>query len=521
MRGAPRDDIEIYSPTPSWRLGEDWNCTHFALGDLDGDNLPDIVAVGELQPILVYMNKYDVTFERRWISTFGDQENSAFVALGPVLTGGIGAHRLDAVVGVRNTGASMVLEGSGSRTGEFTLSSRIGSDILNVSPGGGLQLADINGDGWRDVVLTNDVATGGSILVYLNRGGGHFDLKQTFPVGLSHPSGIALRDLNADGFPDLFVANLNGLNKVYLNDKSGQFAETGQTLGTLGESCTNVAVGDFNNDSIPDVFLTYLAQPNQVFFGTGQGRFSIPGLVVGTDARRSVSVALGDINRDGHLDAIVGNQGLPSDVYLNDGTGNFSKVGEIGPGTITTHVAMAYLQSDSCFPDVVMSNNNGAPIFVFYNQLGCGFNSECHVDPEDRFIRHCQCIDGWHGSDCTCQHSCSEEENHGYCHDGSCHCIEPFYGDQCRYGPSQMPPVIFILIFVWIVFIACCLCLFTLIVAFVVYMINNLAAKHERSQQETPASESETTHLFSRPPAQELTNVREGANNAETAQEEL
>ena len=47
-----------------------------------------------------------------------------------------------------------------------------------------------------------------TVSVLLGNGDGTFQNQKTFPVG-SHPSSVAVADVNGDGRPDLIVANLS------------------------------------------------------------------------------------------------------------------------------------------------------------------------------------------------------------------------------------------------------------------------------------------------------------------------
>jgi hypothetical protein len=73
---------------------------------------------------------------------------------------------------------------------------------------------------------------------------------------------VAVGDYNADGFPDLYLANV-GQNRLYQNDGDGTFRdvteESGLDLAGWTSSCL---MADLNADGLPDLFdVTYLTGP--------------------------------------------------------------------------------------------------------------------------------------------------------------------------------------------------------------------------------------------------------------------
>ena len=65
---------------------------------------------------------------------------------------------------------------------------------------------------------------------------------------------ISLGDVDGDGDLDAFVVNGGSqANKVWLNNGSGSFSDSGQSLGTL--ISTEVALGDVDGDGDLDAFV--------------------------------------------------------------------------------------------------------------------------------------------------------------------------------------------------------------------------------------------------------------------------
>jgi hypothetical protein len=173
-----------------------------------------------------------------------------------------------------------------------------------------VMLVDINGDGKLDVVA----AYYRGPRVWLGDGKGHF---KGASQGLPSPligglyRGLAAGDVNEDGLMDLASANdVNG-PELYLQQPDGSWLYTGDLMPSLMNGALGVALGDFNNDGHLDLIvsgrkLSELGSNNGLYLLQGDGKGGFKELEATNLPQKGLSVAwgvaVGDVNEDGLLD---------------------------------------------------------------------------------------------------------------------------------------------------------------------------------------------------------------------------
>ena len=123
---------------------------------------------------------------------------------------------------------------------------------------GDMALADLNGDGNRDLVVnyTDDTIDYGggtenaAIVVSLGNGGGTFTQAHRYDLPELGDGALVLRDLNGDGIRDAIVVSNSGLD-VLLGDGTGGFEAPIATPHWTGDA--TLAVPDFKGDRKPDM----------------------------------------------------------------------------------------------------------------------------------------------------------------------------------------------------------------------------------------------------------------------------
>ncbi len=257
-----------------------------------------------------------------------------------------------------------------------------GQELITINGNGkGVALGDIDGDGDLDAFVANYGTLGSEWSVdgqpnkvWLNDGSGTFiDSGQN--LGNSYSFGIALGDVDDDGDLDAFVANtIQQPNKVWLNNGSGIFTDSGQNLGN--SYSFGVALSDVDNDGdIDAVVANAMGRANKVWLNNGSGIFKDSGQNLGNSSSRKV--ALGDIDGDGDLDIAVANDGQPNKVWLNNGSGRFSDSRQNLGNSDSWGIALGDVDGDRDL-DIIVANtddpskvwlNNGSGIFTDSGQI--------------------------------------------------------------------------------------------------------------------------------------------------------
>jgi hypothetical protein len=224
-------------------------------------------------------------------------------------------------------------------------------------------LADLDGDGDLDVIISNDAPD--RKLIYFNDGRGRFSVAGTWGVPEWSTRNAAIADLNGDGRPDVIAANRPGPSYVCLNDGRAQLLM--RCIAIPAESATTIVPADFDKDGYID-----LAVPSRdhgqsrIYFNDGKAGFARTIAFGPSDAAARVGAAA-DFNGDGAIDLAVGDEAAASmTVYVNDGKGRLMPGFHIAnKRRIPYAMAAADLNSDG-HPDIVLGYTGG-PHSIFIN----------------------------------------------------------------------------------------------------------------------------------------------------------
>jgi len=257
-------------------------------------------------------------------------------------------------------------------------------------------------DGAHKSYCTPESYKGTSVRLWHNLGAGKFE-DATQKAGLGDPTskslGIAILDVNVDGWPDILIANDTQPNKLYINKKNGTFEERGVAAG-IGFSEDGVAragmgadAADYDRSGHASLIISNFAnQMVSLYHNEGNGLFvdEAPQSEIG----RGTLVTLGfgcfffDYDNDGWPDIFVADGHIeneiervqkrvsyaePPHLFRNLGGGKFSEVtAQMGKTFAAPKVARsaAYADIDNDgFPDILLTTNAG-PAYLYHNEGG-------------------------------------------------------------------------------------------------------------------------------------------------------
>ncbi len=358
-------DITLKAGVPGGGYGQG-----VAVGDYDGDGLPDVYVTQYGRNIL-YHNNGDGTFsdvtERAGVAAPGwsssavwfDYDNDGKLDLfvcqfvefskekNKDCRTGEDATRGYCIPHVYRPTASWLFHNNGD--GTFTDVSKSSGVAAHLGKAWGVVATDINNDGQMDLLVANDTVAN---FLFENRGGGKFD-EIGEPAGIAYSAegrprsgmGVDSADYDQDGWMDLFVANVDReMYSLYRNNHDESFDDRADATGIANATRLMSGWGlkffDFDNDGNLDLFLANgnpddlieqihpqvrYEEPPLLFRGTGKSFQNISG-ESGPIFAQPISargMAVGDFNNDGAIDVLISvNNGAPVLLRNNAGAQN-------------------------------------------------------------------------------------------------------------------------------------------------------------------------------------------------------
>lgn len=250
--------------------------------------------------------------------------------------------------------------------------------------GGGVAIGDINNDDLPDIFFT---ANENSNQLYLNKGNLKFE-NISAAAGIEGTgdwkTGVNMADINGDGWLDIYVCqvgeykNLHGKNQLFINQKNNTFKEAAAQYGLDHKGfSTQSAFFDYDKDDDLDLFLlchsthstdNYRDTSNRFVtdYASGDKLFRNDGNhftevtqeagIISSKIGYGLGIAISDLNGDNCPDIYIGNDFHENDyLYYNNCDGTFTEA-------ITN--STAHNSTFSMGNDIADINNDGLPDIV-------------------------------------------------------------------------------------------------------------------------------------------------------------
>lgn len=348
-----------------------------AVGDVNGDGLPDLVFTSGTAPITLYLNKGNLQFEDVTAQSKLNDVNGKGQTTGVVMADVNGDGLLDIYVlksGLQGNDDKTYFSDYGGNLlfinqGDLTFreqSKRYNLNIIGTSVAA--NFFDFDNDGDLDLYIVNLPAPGRTFdLAYYqtepsikwyndlfmeNKLGVFEDVTES--VGLLHKrnlgQSISVADVNNDGWLDVFVANdFYGRDFLYINNQDKTFTEKGREYFKVSAmSAMGSDFADIDQDGYMDLFVGEMMPEtnyrqklnltpfsleiynqlkeakmqqytrNMLYHNQGGGQFAEIGLYAGVHATEwSWGSVFGDMDNDGLIDLFVAN-GIKRDMTNMD-----------------------------------------------------------------------------------------------------------------------------------------------------------------------------------------------------------
>jgi hypothetical protein len=335
-----------------------------AVGDYDGDGLPDLYVTQYGRSIL-YHNNGDGTFtdvtdkagvaapgwasSAVWFDYDNDGKLDLFVCrfvefdkaknkfCGDERKGERKGERYYCIPRVYTPAKSWLFHNNGNGTfTDVTQESGIGKVLGKAW---GVVATDVNNDGWMDLFVANDTVAN---FLFVNQRNGKFE-EMGLGAGVAYSQdgrersgmGVDSADFDQDGWQDLFVTNVDQeMYSIYRNNHDLSFDDAAGSMG-LGRltrlmSGWGVKFFDYDNDGNVDLFIAnghpddkieehashvMYKEPLLLFHSNGRGGLENVSASAGPAFSQTFAargMALGDFDNDGAVDVLVAvNGGAP------------------------------------------------------------------------------------------------------------------------------------------------------------------------------------------------------------------
>lgn len=231
------------------------------------------------------------------------------------------------VMGELSDGRRMAKIFNGNTSGGFTPSGQSFEGLRD----GAVALADYDGDGDTDILITGEGINGPRTLLYQNERSSGFKLIQT-EISAAHRGDVCWIDFNLDGRPDLIITGINekgqAISLLYHNTTEGFIREE---AGFIPLKNSAIACADVDNDGDQDVLIMGEMDNGKLvtrLYRNDRDKGFSP-VQTPFVAIRSGFAHWADMEGDGDMDLLISGEttmGAISKVYRNDRRQGFTDI---------------------------------------------------------------------------------------------------------------------------------------------------------------------------------------------------
>ncbi len=348
-----------------------------ATGDINGDDLPDIVVVTN-DSLNNVTTAALVSILNRGDGTFNSPNSIAIGALPADVTlkDMNDDTNLDAVFAGFIDDSVFIALGNG----DGTFGEPVGFAATAESTGD-LAIGDINNDDVPDVVASS--SNSGFMNFFLGNGDGTLQAPTTLQIPGNNVLDLGLARANSDDNLDLYVLN-RGLSKFEIRLGNGDATFQDPISYDTVFAPDHLVLADFNGDDSLDVAFTGQEAPLGVLLGAADGTFGAQVTYPITGSARCLTA--GDLDGNGSIDLATANSVINSgaiNVFFNDGDGGFADSRLVGSSRFSPCITNLDADGDA-IPDLLPITGSGYGEIVVLRGLGGGeFDTQLIVQTGD------------------------------------------------------------------------------------------------------------------------------------------